>query len=406
MVSPIVIIGAGQAAASFVTRHTALGSTQPLLLIGEEPHPPYQRPPLSKKYLLGELERDRLLIRPLDWYTEQGVETRFNTRVTEIRPAARQIAVAAGDIIDYDRLIICTGSSARNLPAEIGGGLDAVFTLRSIADIDRLSPEFRAGRRLLIVGGGYIGLEAAAAGRQLGLEVTVIEMAERIMQRVAARETSDYFRQLHSSHGVEIMEGAEMVRLVESGGRACGAELASGEIIDADLVLIGIGGSPNIELAQAANLECDTGIRVDGACRSSDPNIFAAGDCTSFERNGRQIRLESVQNAADQGDLVARVIAGEDVSYSALPWFWSDQYDCKLQIAGLNIGYDQCVVRPGDKDQKQSIWYYSGDRLLAVDAINDPKAYAFGRKMIESGENPSKESVASPDSDLRAIAKG
>ena len=406
MASPIVIIGAGQAAASFVSRHTALGSTQPLLLIGEEPHPPYQRPPLSKKYLLGELERDRLFIRPLDWYAEQGVETRFNTRVTEIRPAARQIAVVAGDIIDYDRLIICTGSSARNLPAEIGGGLDAVFTLRSIADIDRLSPEFRAGRRLLIVGGGYIGLEAAAAGRQLGLEVTVIEMAERIMQRVAARETSNYFRQLHGSHGVEIMEGAEMIRLVESGGRACGAELASGEIIDADLVLIGIGGSPNIELAQAANLECDTGIRVDGACRSSDPYIYAAGDCTSFERNGRQIRLESVQNAADQGDLVARVIAGEDVSYTALPWFWSDQYDCKLQIAGLNIGYDQCVVRPGDKDQTQSIWYYSGDRLLAVDAINDPKAYAFGRKMIESGKNPSKESVASPDSDLRAIAKG
>ncbi|MXX16898.1 MAG: pyridine nucleotide-disulfide oxidoreductase, partial [Gammaproteobacteria bacterium] len=309
-------------------------------------------------------------------------------------------------IIDYDRLIICTGSSARNLPAEIGGGLDAVFTLRSIADIDRLSPEFRPGRRLLIVGGGYIGLEAAAAGRQLGLEVTVIEMAERIMQRVAARETSNYFRHLHSSHGVEIMEGAEMIRLVEAGGRACGAELTSGEIIDADLVLIGIGGSPNIELAQAANLECDTGIRVDGACRSSDPYIYAAGDCTSFERNGQQIRLESVQNAADQGDLVARVIAGEDVSYTALPWFWSDQYDCKLQIAGLNIGYDQCVVRPGDKDQTQSIWYYSGDRLLAVDAINDPKAYVFGRKMIESGMNPRKESVASPDSDLRAIAKG
>ncbi len=406
MASPIVIIGAGQAAASFVSRHTALGSTQPLLLIGEESHPPYQRPPLSKKYLLGELERDRLFIRPLDWYAEQGVETRFNTRVTEIRPTAKQIAVAAGDMIDYDRLIICTGSSARSLPADIGGGLDAVFTLRSIADIDRLSPEFRAGRRLLIVGGGYIGLEAAAAGRQLGLEVTVIEMAERIMQRVAARETSNYFRQLHSSHGVEIMEGVEMIRLVESGGRACGAELASGEIIDADLVLIGIGGSPNIELAQAANLECDTGIRVDGACRSSDPNIFAAGDCTSFERNGRQIRLESVQNAVDQGDLVARVIAGEDVSYTALPWFWSDQYDCKLQIAGLNIGYDQCVVRPGDKDQTQSIWYYSGERLLAVDAINDPKAYAFGRKMIKSGKNPSKESVASPDSDLRAIAKG
>lgn len=406
MTAPIVIIGAGQAAASFISRHVALGSEQPLLLIGEESHPPYQRPPLSKKYLLGQLERDRLLIRPQEWYADQGVETRFNTRVTEIRSAEQKIMTDSGELIDYDKLIVCTGSSPRRLPADIGGDLEGVFTLRSISDIDRMSAEFQAGRKLLIIGGGYIGLEAAAVSRQLGLEVTVLEMAERIMQRVAAEETSDYFRRLHSSHGVCIKEAAKIVRLVAADEKVCGAELDSGEVIDADLVLVGIGGFPNVELAQAAGLHCDNGIRVDATCRTSDAHIYAAGDCTNFDRNGQQIRLESVQNAADQGDLVARIIAGEDVSYSAIPWFWSDQYDCKLQIAGLNQGHDECVVRPGEKDQVMSVWYYAGDQLLAIDAMNDPKAYAFGRKIIEAGKNPSKETVADPATDLKAIAKG
>lgn len=406
MTAPIIVIGAGQAAVSFVSRHVALGSNQPLMLIGEESHPPYQRPPLSKKYLLGQLERERLFIRPLEWYGEQGIETRFDTRIASINPGEKTIVSEAGERFEYDKLVLCTGSSARNLPAAIGGELDGVFTLRNIADIDRVSSKFQAGRKLLIVGGGYIGLEAAAAGRQLGLEVTVLEMAERIMQRVAAKQTSDYFRRLHSSHGVDIRESAKMVRLVEAGGKVCGAELASGERIDADLVLIGIGGYPNVELAQAAGLDCDNGIRVDATCRTSDAHIFAAGDCSNFSRNGQQIRLESVQNAADQGDLVARVIAGEDATYSALPWFWSDQYDCKLQIAGLNLGHDQCVVRPGDSEQVQSVWYYAGDQLLAIDAMNDPKAYAFGRKIIESGKNPDMETVADPATDLKALARG
>ena len=406
MSAPIIIIGAGQAAASFISRHVALGSQQPLLLIGEESHPPYQRPPLSKKYLLGDLERDRLFIRPLEWYADQGVKTLFDTRVSEILPGRQKILTAAGDEIEYDKLLICTGSSARSLPPDIGGDLDGVFTLRSISDIDRMSPEFQAGKKLLIVGGGYIGLEAAAVGRQLGLEVTVLEMAERIMQRVAAEETSDYFRRLHSSHGVNIQESAKMTRLIESEGKVCGAELESGDTIDTDLVLVGIGGYPNTELAQAAGLDCDNGIRVDATCRTSEANIYAAGDCTNFDRNGRQIRLESVQNAADQGDLVARVIAGEDATYTALPWFWSDQYDCKLQIVGLNQGHDQCVVRPGDKEGVMSVWYYAGDQLLAIDAMNDPKSYAFGRKIIEAGKNPGKETVADPATDLKAIAKG
>ncbi len=405
MTAPIVVVGAGQAAASFVSRHVALGSPEPLLLIGDESHPPYQRPPLSKKYLLGELERERLFIRPLEWYAEQGVETRFDTRIDEIRPAERQLVTAAGERVDYDRLVLCTGSSARGLPAAIGGELAGVYHLRSIADIDVMASEFTAGRRLLIVGGGYIGLEAAAVARQLGLEVTVLEMAQRIMQRVAAAETSDYFRRLHQDHGVVIREGARMTRLLEDAGRVCGAELESGETLEADVVLVGIGGSPNVALAETAGLEIDNGIAVDETCRSSDPFIYAAGDCASFMRNGQRIRLESVQNAADQGDLVARVIAGEDVTYQALPWFWSDQYDCKLQIVGLNLGHDHTVVRPGDSDAVMSIWYYAGDQLLAIDAMNDPKAYAFGRRIIETGKNPAPEVVADPATDLKLLAK-
>ena len=392
MTAPIVVVGAGQAAASFVARHVALGNPQPLLLIGAEPLPPYQRPPLSKKYLLGQLERERLFIRPPEWFDEQGVVIRFGTRIAEIRPAARQVVTADGESIDYDRLLLCTGSSARGLPAAIGGELEGVYRLRSMADIDAMAPEFSAGRRLLIVGGGYIGLEAAASARQLGLEVTVLEMAERIMQRVAAAETSDYFRRLHQAHGVAIREATRLLRLLDDAGRVCGAELEGGETLPADLVLVGIGGTPNVELAAAAGLEVDNGIVVDA-------------QCASFTRDGRRIRLESVQNAADQGDLIARVIAGEAVSYAATPWFWSDQYDCKLQIVGLNLGHDKTAVRRGDSDAVMSVWYYAGERLLAIDAMNDPKAYAFGRMLIEAGKNPAPAVVADPATDLRLLAR-
>jgi 3-phenylpropionate/trans-cinnamate dioxygenase ferredoxin reductase subunit len=406
MAAPIVVVGAGQAAASFISRHVALGSEQPILLIGEEPHPPYQRPPLSKKYLLGQLERERLFIRPLEWYQEQNIELRLDTRVDAIDRERRQVLTANGESIDYDKLLLCTGSSARPLPAGIGGDFRGVFTLRSIADIDRMSPEFQAGRKLLIIGGGYIGLETAAAGRQLGLEVTLLEMAERILQRVAAAATSDYFRDLHSGHGVTLHESARMTRLLDDDGTVCGAELESGEIIEAELVLVGIGSSPNTELAQAAGLDCDNGIQVNATCQTSDANIYAAGDCSNFLRNGRQIRLESVQNAADQGDLVARVLTGEAVTYTALPWFWSDQYDCKLQIVGLNQGHNQTVIRPGAKDSSLSVWYYYDDQLLAIDSMNEPRSYAFGRKIIEAGKNPTPAEVADPATDLKALAMG
>jgi 3-phenylpropionate/trans-cinnamate dioxygenase ferredoxin reductase subunit len=379
MPAPIVIVGAGQAAASFVSRYVTLGGGQPLLLIGEESHPPYQRPPLSKKYLLGELERERLFIRPLEWYAEQNVDLRLDTRVDAIDREQRQLVTGDGDRVEYDKLLLATGSRARQLAEDIGGALEGVFTLRSIADIDRMAPAFQAGRKLLIVGGGYIGLEAAA----------------RILQRVAAAETSDYFRQLHQGHGVRLLESARLSRLLGEHGEVIGAELESGEVIDTDLVLVGIGGKPDIELAQAAGLDCDNGIRVTDTCH-----------CSCFTRNGQAIRLESVQNASDQGDLVARRLAGEDVRYTALPWFWSDQYDCKLQIVGLNQGHDRTVVRPGASDSSLSIWYYRDDQLLAIDAMNEPKSYAFGRKIIEAGINPTPQQVADPATDLKAIALG
>ncbi len=404
MAAPIVIVGAGQAAASFISRHVTLGSQQPVLLIGDEAYPPYQRPPLSKKYLLGELERERLFIRPLEWYANQAVELRFDTRVDAIDRDLKKIITTNGDTVEYDKLLLCTGARARSLPTDIGGTLDRVFTMRSIADIDKMSPQFQAGRKLLIVGGGYIGLEAAAVSRQLGLEVTVLEMADRILQRVAAAETSKYFRDLHSGHGVDLRESVRMTRLLGEGGAVHAAELESGEVIDADLVLVGIGSTPNTQLAQVAGLDCDNGIRVNEICQTSDPSIYAAGDCTSFVRNGQQIRLESVQNAADQGDLVARVLAGEAVTYTALPWFWSDQYDCKLQIVGLNQGHNQTVIRPGANPSSMSVWYYRDAELLAIDAMNEPKSYAFGRKIIEAGKHPTAAQVADPATDLKALA--
>jgi len=400
---PIVIIGAGQAAASFISRHVALGNSTPLLLVGNEPLPPYQRPPLSKKYLLGELDRERLFIRPEAWYADQDVATKFNTIVESIDPENKTFSTKS-ETIAYSKLLLCTGSRARNLPDAIGGNLPGVFTLRNMADIDQVAPEFQAGRKLLIIGGGYIGLEAAAVARLLGLEVVLLEMAERILQRVAAEKTSDYFRKQHKDQGVDLRESTSLKRLLEKDGKVC-AELDNGETIDADLVLVGIGGSPNSELAEAAGLDCDNGIAVNETCQTSDADIYAAGDCCSFIRNGSRIRLESVQNASDQGDLIARVLAGEDVQYNATPWFWSDQYGCKLQIAGLNQGFNKTVLRPGANEDGQSIWYYNDDTLLAVDAMNDPKAYAFGRKIIEAGINPAPEVVADPETDLKALAK-
>jgi len=397
----VVVIGAGQAGASCVAKLRNSGFDGKLTLIGAEPCPPYQRPPLSKGYLLGEMTLERLFLRPESFYSDQNIALKTNCHVTAIDPSAQTIATTEGEIA-YDELVLTTGSTPRRLPASIGGTLDGVFTVRDLADVDAMGPRFVKGAKVLIVGGGYIGLEAAAVAAKLGLEVTLVEMADRILQRVAAPETSDYFRALHTRHGVTLREGIGLDRLMGK-DHVTGARLSDGSEIAADFVITGVGIEPDTALASAAGLEVDNGIKVDAQGRSSTPHIWAAGDCTSFPYRDGRIRLESVPNAIDQAECVAENILGAGKDYVAKPWFWSDQYDVKLQIAGLNTGYDHVVSRRGP--DSASFWYYSGDRLLAVDAMNDPRGYMAGKRLIEAGKSPDPKMVSNPETDIKSLLK-
>ena len=397
----VVVIGAGQAGSSLVAKLRNSGFDGRITLIGAEPVPPYQRPPLSKAYLLGDMTLDRLFLRPESFYAEHDIDLRLNTRVTGIDRAARIVRLG-DEVIRYIHLVLTPGSDPRRLPSSIGGALAGVFVVRDLADVDAMAPHVVAGRRALIVGGGYIGLEAAAVAAKRGLEVTLVEMADRILQRVAAPETSAYFRALHQAHGVTIREGVGLDRLLGE-GRVTGARLSDGTELAADLVIVGVGIAPATALAEAAGLEIENGIKVDARGQTSDPAIWAAGDCASFPWKAGRIRLESVPNAIDQAECVAENIMGAAKDYEAKPWFWSDQYDVKLQIAGLNTGYDHTVVRPGDKPGSQSVWYFRGDALLAVDAMNDPRAYMIGKRLIEAGQSPSPAVVADPETPLKSL---
>lgn len=397
----VVVVGAGQAGAALVAKLRTGGFDGDITLIGEETAPPYQRPPLSKKYLLGEMELERLFLRPQSYYEEQQITLRLGTRVDAIDPLA-QTVTAAGETVAYDMLALTTGSTPRRLPAAIGGDLGGVHVVRSLADVDAMAPEFRPGARVLIVGGGYIGLEAAAVAASKGLKVTLVEMAERILQRVAAPETSDYFRALHARHGVDIREGVGLDRLTGE-GRVSGARLTDGSEIAVDFVIVGVGIAAATGLAEAAGLAIENGIRTDAQGRTSDPNIWAAGDCASFPYRGTRIRLESVPNAIDQAECVAENMLGAGKDYAAKPWFWSDQYDVKLQIAGLNTGYDRVVTRQGEREGSVSFWYFRGGELLAVDAMNDPRAYMVGKRLIEAGKSPDAGAVADPGTDLKTL---
>ena len=397
----VVIVGAGQAGAALAAKLRALGHQGEIVMLGDEPAPPYQRPPLSKAYLLGEMAEDRLWLRAPEFWAEHGVELRLGQPVTAIDPVAKTVTLG-GEVLAYDQLALTTGSTPRRLPASIGGELEGVYTVRTLADVDAMRGEFQAGRRVIIVGGGYIGLEAAAVASKLGLEVTVLEMAPRILQRVASPETSDYVRGLHQAHGVKVLESTGLDRLVGD-SRVSGALLKDGRELPADFVIVGVGITPNMHLAEVAGLDLDNGIATDALGRTSDPSIWSAGDCASFPWKGGRIRLESVGNAIDQAEAVAANILGAAAPYEAKPWFWSDQYDLKLQIAGLNTGYDRIVTRKGEGDVA-SFWYYRGDALLAVDAMNDSRAYMVGKRLIEMGKSPAPEVIeATPD--LKALLK-
>ncbi|MEP3633026.1 MAG: FAD-dependent oxidoreductase [Shimia thalassica] len=398
----VVVIGAGQAGSSLVAKLRNGGFQGKVTLIGEEPVAPYQRPPLSKKYLLGEMELDRLLLRPESFYSDNAIDLHLNETVQSI-DTENQVVTVADEAISYDELVLTTGSVPRRLPAAIGGTLEGVYVVRDLKDVDSMAPEFSEGKRVLIVGGGYIGLEAAAVAASRGLKVTLVEMGDRILQRVAAPETSDYFRALHKAHGVEILEGVGLDHLIGE-GRVNGAKLTDGAQIDLDFVIVGVGITPATALAEDAGLEIENGIKTDAQGRTSAAHVWAAGDCASFPYKDCRIRLESVPNAIDQAEVIAENIMGAEKDYVAKPWFWSDQYDVKLQIAGLNTGYDRVVTRKGD-GASVSFWYYLGEQLLAVDAMNAPRDYMIGKRLIEGGKSPSSEMIANPDTDMKALMK-
>ena len=400
--SHIVVIGAGQAGSSLVAKLRSEGFEGKITLIGEEASPPYQRPPLSKKYLTGEMELERLFLRPTAYYADNNIELLLSSAAKSIDPESKTVTVGDREI-PYDQLALTTGSVPRRLPDAIGGGLKGVHVVRGLADVDAMAPGVATGKRVLIVGGGYIGLEAASVCAKMGMTVTLVEMAERILQRVACPETSAYFRDLHRAHGVDIREGVGLERLVGE-DHVTGAVLSDGTELALDMVIVGVGIAPATELAEEAGLVVENGIRTDAQGRTSDPSIWAAGDCASLIYKGNRIRLESVQNAIDQAECVASNMLGAGKDYAPHPWFWSDQYDVKLQIAGLNTGYDRVVVRPGE-GQTVSHWYYAGDTLLAVDAMNDPRAYMVGKRLLEAGKSPAAEVVADPETELKALLR-
>jgi 3-phenylpropionate/trans-cinnamate dioxygenase ferredoxin reductase subunit len=377
----IVIVGAGQAAAQLVLSLRQGGHKDAIRMIGDEPYAPYQRPPLSKKFLTERPAAETLYFRPENFWREQGVTADYGVAVTAIDRAARRVTFAGGQA-DYDTLFLSTGTRARAIPLP-GAELAGVFSLRKIDDVRRLRAPLDAAQRVVIVGGGYIGLEVAAVARGEGREVAVLEAEDRVMNRVTSPVISTFMQDFHRGRGVEIRLGARLAA-IEGDGKVAQVRLADGTALPADLVLLAVGAKPNDDLAAAAGIACEDGVVVDEHGHTSDPSIYAAGDCTRFpsRRYGRRLRLECVQNAIDQAKAVAAEILGKPQFYDPVPWFWSDQYELKLQMAGLSEGYDDARTVGDVAAARFSVEYRKAGRLIAVDAVNDGRAYMSGRKRI------------------------
>lgn len=397
----IAIVGAGQAAASLALSLRHGGYSGALTIYGDEPHPPYQRPPLSKAYLKREWAVDRLYLRPAEFWSGLGLDVVTGAPVTTLDPIARTLEVGGRSVV-WTKLALATGTRPRPLPPEFAG-LSGVYELRSLADADRLEGEIRPGRRLLVLGGGYVGLETAAVAAKAGLTVTVVERAARILERVACAETSDAIRALHAGHGVRIVEGRSVAGVEARDGAVAAVTLDDGTRLEVDAVLVGIGVLPRDELARAAGITCDNGIVVDAHGRTSAPGIWAAGDCASFPFDGLPTRLESVQNAVDQAECAADDMLGLTRDYAPVPWFWSDQYDMKLQIVGLNRGYDAVLRRRSERGE--SLWYFRDGRMIAVDALNDARTYMAAKKLLEAGAVLTLDEVAAEGFDPVARMK-
>src|SRR5580698_5470651 len=389
MISTILILGGGQAGAQAVDSLRREGFAGRLVLIGDEPHLPYQRPPLSKQYLAGELAEDRLPFRHQAFYDQHRVELKLGRRATRLDAAARRVTLSDGETLPYDRLMLCTGARSRLLTCP-GAELAGVHYLRGIADVEAMRPGLKAGGRVVIIGGGYIGLETAATARKLGCTVTVLEMADRVMNRVVASSVSEYFAHEHRAHGIKLICNTRVVRL-EGAGRVERVVCADGSSFEADLLVVGAG------------LACENGITVDEYCRSSDEAIYAAGDCTHHPslRFEMRVRLESVDNAFEQAKSAALNLLGRPTVHDRVPWFWSDQFDNKLLIVGLSQGFDQQVLRGDPASRSFSVCYLQGGELLAVEAINNPKDYVAARKLIAERARPDLNKLADPSKALK-----
>jgi 3-phenylpropionate/trans-cinnamate dioxygenase ferredoxin reductase component len=405
--SACVIVGAGHAAAQLAPGLRQSGWNGRIVLVGEEPWLPYNRPPLSKSFLNADKSPGELLIRPAAAYKKADIECRLDNRVVNIDREARTVELADGEVVAWSKLVLCTGARARQLRAA-GSGLPGLHYVRNIADVEGLRARLQPVTRVVIVGGGYIGLETAAMLARLGHDVTVLESDKRILSRVTSPVMSAFFSRLHSEEGVNINTSTQ-VSVLLGDERIEGVRCLDGREFPADVVVAGIGVVPETGLAEAAGLEVSDGILVDSYCRSSDRDIYAAGDCARFNSPfyGRSLRLESVQNATDQARVVAAHIGGQDLAYTALPWFWSDQFDVKLQIAGLMEGHDEQVIRGDSETGRQfAVFYLKEGQVIAVDAVNSPQAFMFGRRMIAEGTGPDPAALADPGRSLKSFCNG
>jgi len=379
-----IIIGASHAAAQLAPSLRQEGWEGPIIVIGDEPYVPYHRPPLSKAFLSGEKDIKGLLIRSAAIYEKNNIEFKLAVRVETINRSHKTLTLDNGEVLNYGKLALCTGSRVRTVSLP-GTDLNGIHYLRNVSDVERIKSDTSAGKKAVIVGGGYIGLETASVLKKLGMDVTVLEMAPRILARVTAPELSDFYTRVHKEEGVNIKTGIAVAGFEGVDNSVERVVCADGTHFDADLVVIGVGIVPNVELAQAAGLEVDNGIVVDEYARTNDPDIVASGDCSNHPNAlyNIRLRLESVPNATEQSKTAAASICGKKKPYRTLPWFWSDQYDLKLQIAGLSQGYDQVVIR-GDKDSGRSFaaFYLKGGKLISADCVNRPQEFMVSKRII------------------------
>ena len=403
-----VIVGGGHAAGALLTTLLQKKYQQEVILVGEEPHPPYQRPPLSKNYLAGEVDQASLYLKPRSVFENAGHQLRLGVRAEQIDRDNRTISLSDQSTLKYDRLVLATGSHVRSLNAP-GADLEGIYYLHDIADSDALREELLPGKRLVIVGGGYIGLEVAASATKKGVNVTVLEAAERLMQRVTGPEISEFFYTKHSSAGVDLRLNTAVTGF-EAGdqGHVAGVTLASGGTVPADIVLVSVGVVPETALAEAAGLPCDDGIIVDEFTRTEDPAILAIGDCTRH-RNlffEKMQRLESVANAVDQARTAAATLMGEEKPYNSAPWFWSNQYDVRLQMVGLSQHHDQRVLRGSPEDKGFAVFYLRDGCVIAVDAVNLPIAFMVGKTLVQQRRQVNPEMLKDPDIELKSLVSG